>query len=75
MSPRVIGEINRSRLKAKDVSHQGTHMNLRVWLYNLDLIFKVHWTVTFNLKLLSVGLTDEAGLAHIDAFREELILR
>lgn len=49
-------------------------MNLRVRFDHLDLVFKVDWAVTLDLKLLVIGLTDGAGTAHVDEAWEELVL-
>ena len=74
MRPRIVSEVNRCRLKTENVAHEWTHVNLWMWLDNLNLIFKVDWTVTFYLKLLCVGLSDKASLAHVNELREELVL-
>ena len=49
-------------------------MNLWMRLCYFNLIFKVHWAVTFYLKLLLVRLAEAAALAHVDILREELVL-
>ena len=49
-------------------------MNVWVRLRYFNLIFKIHWAVTFYLKLLLVRLTQAAPLAHVDILREELVL-
>ena len=49
-------------------------MNLWMRLRYFNLIFKVHWAVTFYLKLLLVRLAEPAPLAHVDVLREELVL-
>ena len=48
-------------------------MNFRVRLYHVDLILEVHRAVTLHLKLLSVGLADEAAAAHVDKLGEKLV--
>ena len=48
-------------------------MNLRVGFHDVDLVLKVNWAVTLHLKLLGVGLADEAASAHVDKFGEELV--
>ena len=48
-------------------------MNLRVGFHDVDLVLKVNWAVTLHLKLLGVGLADEAAAAHVDKFGEELV--
>ena len=50
-------------------------MNLRVGLHHVDLVLEINWAVTLDLKLLGVGLADEAGFAHVDEFGEEFVLR
>ena len=49
-------------------------MNLGMRLDDFDLVFKVHWTVTFYLKLLLIGLSEAAPFSHIDVLGEELVL-
>mmetsp|Transcript_1832 Transcript_1832/g.2648 ORF Transcript_1832/g.2648 Transcript_1832/m.2648 type:complete len:218 (-) Transcript_1832:151-804(-) len=49
-------------------------MNLGVRLNYINLIFEVYRAVTFDLKLLGVGLADEALAAHVDELGEELVL-
>lgn len=48
-------------------------MNLRVGFHDFDLVLKVNWAVTLHLKLLGVGLADEAASAHVDKLGEELV--
>lgn len=73
--PRIVCEVNRSRLKAKNVAHERTHMDLWMWLDHIDLVLKVHWAVTFHLKLLRIRLSNQTCLAHVDEFGEQFILR
>jgi len=61
-------------LKASDVAHERTHVDLGVRLNHIDLIFKVHWTVTFDLQLLGVGLPNQASFAHVYELGEEFVL-
>ena len=61
-------------MKTKNVTHERTDMNLWMWLDYLNLILKVDRAVTLNLKLLSVGLSDKASLAHVNELGEEFVL-
>ena len=75
MSLWVVREVNNRGLKALNVTHERTHVDLWVRLYNLNLVLKVHWAVTFHLKLLLVGLTKHATSTHIDETWEKFVLR
>ena len=66
----IVCKVNRGRLKAENVTHERTDMDLWVRLDNLDLILEVNWTVTLNLKLLGVRLANQASLAHINELGE-----
>ena len=70
MRSRIVCEVNRGRLKAENVAHERTDMDLWMRLDNLDLILKVNWTVTLHLKLLGVRLANQASLAHINELGE-----
>ena len=70
MCPWIVSEVNRGRLKAENVTHEWTDMNLWMRLDNLDLILEVNWTVTLNLKLLGVRLANQASFAHINELGE-----
>ena len=74
MRPRIVGEVNRCRLKTKNVTHEWTYMNLWMRLDYLNLILEIDRAVTLNLKLLSVGLSDKASLAHVNELRKEFVL-
>jgi len=74
VGPGIVIEVDSSRLKAQNVSLKGADMNLRVRFGHFDLVLKVNWAVTLNLKLLGVGLADRAGTAHVDVFGEKLVL-
>jgi len=71
---RVVVEVDGSRLKAKEVALEGTDVNLRVGLDDINHILEVDRAVTLNLKLLGVLLTDCAAFSHINKFGEKLIL-
>ena len=75
MRPRVVREVYRSRLKAEDVAHERADMDLWMRLHDLNHVLEVHGAVTLHLKLLSVRLPNETGLAHVDEFWEQFILR
>ena len=61
-------------MKATYIAHERADVDFWVRLHDIDLILEVYWAVTFNLKLLGVGLANQAGFAHIDEFGEEFIL-
>jgi hypothetical protein len=44
-----------------------------MWLSNLDLEFKVHRTVAFDLNLLCIGLTYFSVLPHVNHRRNQLV--
>ena len=60
-------------MKALNIAGQRADMNLRMRLHNLDLVLKIDWAVTLDLKLLGVGLADEAAATHVYELREELV--
>ena len=74
MCPRVVSEVYRSRLKAENVAHKGTHVDLWVRLHNLNHVLEVHRAVTLYLERLLVGLANQTAPAHVNEFGEELIL-
>ena len=73
VSPGIVSKINASRLKALNIAGQRADMNLRVRLHHLDLVLKIDWAVTLDLKLLGVGLADEAAATHVYELGEELV--
>lgn len=49
-------------------------MDFWMRFHHIDLVFKIDWAVTFNLKLLGVRLANQASFAHVDEFWKEFIL-
>lgn len=56
--PRIVREVNRSHLKAQNIAHEWAHMDLWMRFDHIDLVLKIHWAVTFHLKLLRIGLSN-----------------
>lgn len=65
---------NHCVLHAKNVTMQGSHLDIWVSLHDLDVIAEVHRAVTLKLDDFCVGLSNFEVLAHVQVGWEELIL-
>jgi hypothetical protein len=66
-------EVDRGDLQAKNITVEGRNRNVRVRLRHLNHVFEVHWAVTFDLKLLVVGIAYGQVRAHLDEFGEQVV--
>ena len=69
-----VMDSNHCVVHAKDVTMQGSHLDIWVSLHDLNVIAEVHRAVTLKLDDFCVGLSNFEVLAHVQVVREELIL-
>ena len=70
----VVLEVDSCHLQSEDVTLLGRDDNVWMGLHYFYCVFKVHWTVTLDLKLLVVTSSKDASFAHINCTWEQLSL-